>query len=174
MARPRKAKLTRAEIAERAGVSARTLTEWQRVDGVDLSDMDAVMRRAKDVIRHDSSGDSKLRAAKLRKLDLECQRIEGAIQREAEMFIETDVVLEMGKIIGTVFRLRLREMAGRLPGMLEGLTGGQIHQVLMREIHDELDAISRMKFMPDSEEAKRLTKKVHAYERNKSKSESAR
>ncbi|MEX1115551.1 MAG: hypothetical protein WEB53_09890 [Akkermansiaceae bacterium] len=160
-------KLSRAALAEMAGVSPRTLTNWRRDEGINLDDTAAVLLRAKDVVKADEGKDTALRAAKLRKIELECQRIESAIARENEMFLPTLECLEAAKCVGTVFRLRMLEMAGRLPGILAGLSAGEIHKTLIREIDGELEAISRLPLMPENSETKRLTAKIHRHENNR-------
>jgi len=164
MARPRKAKLSRTEIAERAGVSTRTLSAWQK-EGVDLSDMKAVLRRAAEVVRLDPADDDKLRAARLRKLELECQRIERTIRREERDFVAMEEVIHAFRVYDTIITALCTEMSGYLPELLNGQPPERMGPILKDAFFDFREKLSREKFCSDHPETRKYERRLAELDR---------
>lgn len=84
-----------------------------------------------------------IKAARLRKLKLEAERLEIAIDKEKAELIPRVKVEEEGVAIGTAIKAQLKAWIGALPGRLEGLTAGQMVPILEEEVTRVLRVLSK-------------------------------
>lgn len=144
MARPRQQKHSQAELAAKAGVSVKTIREWKKSEGLDLSDVAAVMRRAAAVDRlGDSSRGESYSEARRRRAVADANRAEVIAAREAGSVIEVSKVEMLVAQIGAELRSRLLSMRSDLVHELEGQTGTAIHRILDRRICELLESIHK-------------------------------
>jgi hypothetical protein len=86
----------------------------------------------------ETGGDlDEMKAARLRKLKLEGDRLQHMLEVERGKFLPAADVRERFAAIGRLVKVRLYGWAGSMPGRLEGLTAAQMVPVL----HEEIDKI---------------------------------
>ena len=150
MPKPRQQKFSQSELSVMAGVSVKTIREWKKTEGLDLSDVPAVMARAGKIEGKDTS----LAAIRRRKLELECERIEAAIRRESVGYIRTERCSDILRAFAAVTKALLNGIAGNLPGMLDGATPEQIHKALKDAHYDLLSTLSNTELCDNHPEMK--------------------
>lgn len=83
-----------------------------------------------------------LEGAKLRKVQLECRRIENQLEVDAGRLIARDEVREQGIKLGAVVAACLDALVSVLPGQLEGLVAAQMAPVIEKEVHKARSAMA--------------------------------
>jgi hypothetical protein len=83
-----------------------------------------------------------LQGAKLRKVQLECRRIENQLQVDAGILISKDKVREQGMKLGAVVAACLDALVSVLPGQLEGLQAAQMAPVIEKEVQKARSAMA--------------------------------
>ena len=126
-AKPRPPKKpTDAAIAKAVGVSIETVRRYRRA-GVNTRDLDAIARHAGgNKVTPDALAAPDLREAKLRKVLLECSRIEFQLDAEKRKFIPVDEVTADMVRIATTMRGELSRFVGD-SGNFAGLAPAEIH-----------------------------------------------
>ena len=148
-----------AALARSSSISRETLRTWQ-AQGINIHSPDELLAR---ISAKKGKATGQLGELKEQKLRLECQRLEAIILREQELLIPTEDVLAVAKLVGLTTRLIFREMAGGIINQLDGRTQSEMFRILRKEVDARLTQISEMDFMPDSQLAKRLEKKIASY-----------
>ncbi len=114
-----------AKIAKAAGISTRTVNRY-REQGVNVSDP-AALRAHADAQKHTPKAleSGELRAAKLRKIDLECQRLALLVEIDRKRYIPVEDVIRDMTRIGAATRGELSAFLRELPGWA-GMTPAEI------------------------------------------------
>jgi hypothetical protein len=84
-----------------------------------------------------------IEGAKLRKVQLECQRIERQLEIDAGNWIHKDVVQEQTIKNVAVIKACLGSLVAVLPGQLEGLMAAQMAPIIEREVNKTFEAMAR-------------------------------
>ena len=118
---------TLAELAKASGISTKTLARY-KAKGVNIFDAAALRAHAGGNKHAPASLESPdLRAAKLRKINLECERIALALDVERKKLLPIDEV--RADIICIAASQRAEDMAlVALAGTWEGLTAADMHE----------------------------------------------
>jgi hypothetical protein len=135
------------------------LRTWQ-AQGIDVFQPEQLLKRI-EAKKGKSTG--QLGELKEQKLRLECQRLEAIILREQELLIPTEDVLAVGQLVGMTVRLVFREFAGAIVNQIEGRSQADVYRIIRKEVDERLLQISTMDYMPDSQLAKRLERKIASY-----------
>ena len=138
--RPPKNDITQQEMADRAGVSVRTLRDWAKSESLDITNEAAVKERvAKMHAKQASTEDEK--EAKLRKLRGEADMIEHKLAVQRGEYIRADEVKSEGVRIGLAVSTVFAKMPDELPPLLAGHDSAKIKKILtnwQREKRTEL------------------------------------
>ncbi len=84
-----------------------------------------------------------LEGAKLRKVQLECQRIERQLEIDAGNWLHKDIVHEQTVKNVAVIKACLGSLIAVLPGQLEGLSAAQMAPIIEREVNNTLQAMAK-------------------------------
>lgn len=84
-----------------------------------------------------------LEGAKLRKVQLECQRIERQLEIDAGNWLHKDSVHEQTVKNVAVIKACLGSLIAVLPGQLEGLSAAQMAPIIEREVNNTLQAMAK-------------------------------
>ena len=134
MAAPRKQKHSQRELATMAGVSQKTIRDWRDTEGLDLSDVQAVMRRAATVASTDETlGEARRRRA-VACADAEEIRVRRMKGELIETRIPRGVIVALDHALGMIWKNTPNEMTS----VLDGLTGGKLRDELRKFINDTL------------------------------------
>jgi hypothetical protein len=132
-------KPSQAEVAKAAGVSMKSLRNWRDREGLDISNLDAVLHRAG---KHPSTaGGESWSEARRRKAIADANRAEILARREAGAVVSKAEVEALFAALGSELRARLLAWRGALVPELHGASEARIHQVLTDRIHELLDGI---------------------------------
>jgi hypothetical protein len=83
-----------------------------------------------------------LEGAKLRKVQLECRRIERQLEIDEGRFIAKDTVREQGMALGAVVAACMDALVSVLPGQLEGLAAAQMAPIIEKEVQKARRAVA--------------------------------
>ena len=137
---PATKKLSQAAVAREAGVSMKSLRNWRDREGLDITDLDAVLRRAG---RHPSTaGGESWSEARRRKAIADANKAEIIAAREAGSVVAKNEVEALFAALGAELRARLLSWRGQLVVELHGLDEPSIHRVLSDRISELLESIS--------------------------------
>ena len=140
MAAPTKGDRTQAQLAELAGVTARTIREWEK-EGVDVYDLQALMARASKVReREDQSED--LAGVKLRKLKAEADLKEHELSVERGLFVSKDEVVTEGVRMGVTIKGIFLKLSSDLTPVLAGRPAAEIKKALDKYAREKLTELS--------------------------------
>jgi len=143
MPAPRKQPHSQSELAKLAGVSVKTIREWKKSEGLDLSDVKAVMLRAGKVERDNpTDGGESYTEARRRRAIADANRAEIIARRESKSVVERAAVEQAFVLIVSEFRARLLSMRGDLIHQLHGLPEAGIYRVLDDAFRDLLTDIA--------------------------------
>ena len=84
-----------------------------------------------------------LEGAKLRKVQLECQRIERQLEIDAGNWLHKDTIQEQTIKNVAVIKACLGSLIAVLPGQLEGLSAAQMAPIIEREVNNTLEAMAK-------------------------------
>jgi hypothetical protein len=133
-------KPSQAEVAKAAGVSMKSLRNWRDREGLDITDLDAVLRRAG---KHPSTaGGESWSEARRRKAIADANRAELIAAREAGSVVAVADVEATFASLGSELRARLLAWRGELVVALHGLSEAAIYEVLTDRVHDLLESIT--------------------------------
>lgn len=123
--------ISRKELAQKAGVSVPTLWRWEKDEGINLDDIEAVKARAAKVHdRNETAEDEK--EAKLRKLKAEADLIEHKLKVQRGEFVSSAEMnaegVRMGMAVGTIFA----KIPEELPPLLAGQDAATIKKLLTK------------------------------------------
>ena len=135
-------------MAALAGVTVKTLLQWRKLEGVDITDKAAVLTRAAVAKRKEptnpspaTDGGESYTEARRRRACADADRAEIIAARESGSVIEVSAVEALMVEIGATMRSRLLSMRSDLVVELEGRTGAQIYAALDKRITELLTAI---------------------------------
>ena len=130
------------ELAAMAGVSVRTLAVWEEKEGIDKTDIDAVMERAKRTHENrDANEDEK--AAKLRKLKGEADMIEHKLSVQRGEFVPSHEMDKDGVQMGIAVASIFSRMPDDLAPLCAGRTAGEIKKIVARYARDKRTELSQ-------------------------------
>jgi phage terminase Nu1 subunit (DNA packaging protein) len=141
----RKQKHSQAELAALAGVSVKTIREWKKSEGLDLSDIKAVMLRAGKVERTNPTDGETYTEARRRRAIADADFAEVRAKRESGSVISVADVDALFNQIGAEMRSRLLSMRSDLVVELEGQSGPAIYRILDKRICELLESIHKTK-----------------------------
>ena len=136
-AKPKKPAPSLAATARETGIARETLRSW-KAQGIDIFNRAELLKRA-EARRSSTSGN--LGDLKAEKIQLECERLRAAIDREAGLYLLKSEVEKEGVMLGTILRSHLKNAAGNLPSMVCGLDSPKIHRILVREFDNILESL---------------------------------
>jgi hypothetical protein len=102
-------------------------------------------RQAQNIAKEiEESGDGKdeMKAERLRKIRLECARLEHLLEVARGKYVLTADVEEEARAVGLEVKAKLRSWTTSLPGRLEGLTAAQMTVVFDEEVAKVLAGLS--------------------------------
>ena len=137
-------KMTKTNIsalARKHGVSRRSLTSWQMEEGLDLADDNAVAARVAEVAGK-AGADLDIKAARLRKLTAEANRIETENRVRSGDLISRAQAQQSAMTVASTARARLLQTANTLPPRLAGLDEAKIQAILRAEFIEILTDLS--------------------------------
>lgn len=137
-------------MAEKAGVTVKTLLAWRKFEAIDITDKAAVLTRAAVAKRKEPANPAPSPAdgesyseARRRRAVADADKAEVIARRESGSVIEVAAVEELMTQLGAEMRSRLLGWRGDLVVELEGLSGPKIAAVLDRRICELLERIHR-------------------------------
>jgi hypothetical protein len=131
---------TQAELAKLAGVTVRTIREWEK-EGVDVYDLQSLMARASRVREREEATED-LAGVKLRKLKAEADLKEHELQVERGLFVSKDEVVTEGVRMGIVIKGIMLKLSSDLTPILAGRPAGEIKKVLDKYAREKLTELS--------------------------------
>jgi transcriptional regulator with XRE-family HTH domain len=131
---------TQAELAKLAGVTVRTIREWEK-EGVDVYDLQSLMARASKVREREAATED-LAGVKLRKLKAEADLKEHELQVERGLFVSKDEVVTEGVRMGIVIKGIMLKLSSDLTPILAGRPAGEIKKVLDKYAREKLTELS--------------------------------
>jgi DNA-binding transcriptional MerR regulator len=131
---------TQAELAKLAGVTVRTIREWEK-EGVDVYDLQSLMARASKVREREEATED-LAGVKLRKLKAEADLKEHELQVERGLFVSKDEVVTEGVRMGIVIKGIMLKLSSDLTPILAGRPAGEIKKVLDKYAREKLTELS--------------------------------
>lgn len=140
MAAPTKGSRTQAELAELAGVTTRTIRDWEK-EGVDVYDLQALMARASRIQEKKNESED-LAGVKLRKLKAEADLKEHELQVERGLFVSNEQVLAEGMKIGLVVKGMYLKLSSDLTPILAGRPAGEVKKALDKYAREKLTELS--------------------------------
>jgi hypothetical protein len=157
--RPIVGKVSQKAMAAAAGVTVKTLLEWRKLEGLDITDKAAVLARAETARRKEpeatakattqDTGESYSEARRRREIAA-ANRMEIIAQREAGKLVDIDVVKQSFTAVGAAVKGRLLAMRGNLVPELHGKTEAGIYKVLDDRIHEVLEELYQLSKIPKS------------------------
>jgi len=128
MPRPKKKPAVNlSELARKTGITRQTLRQWQ-ADGIDLADPAQLASRIEAMRRNAAPGS--LSEARLRKVLLECERLEFQLERERGEWCqvtEAKAVIDLLDIVtAQIWKTAPRE----IPGWLDGVPTARMQRTL--------------------------------------------
>jgi hypothetical protein len=144
-----KLKLTQQQVADAAGITTKTLRAW-RADGLDISDVDAVIARARSmdarITTVDDGGDQGLREqiqrAELRRKLASADRLEMEAEKVRGTLIDATTLAGDFERVGRLFRQAHDKLENDLPPMLAGRPAAEIQKILHRIFREMLTELS--------------------------------
>lgn len=104
-------------------------------------------RRANQIAAESPDGKvenlDEMKAARLRKLTLEAERLALALDKERGLLMPKAAVDEEWAAVGNEVKAKLKAWAGSLPGRLEGLTAGQMVGIIEAEVVKVLKSLAQ-------------------------------
>jgi hypothetical protein len=140
MAAPTKGNRTQAELANLAGVTTRSIREWEK-EGVDVYDLTALMARASKIQEKKNESED-LAGVKLRKLKAEADLKEHELQVERGLFVSKDEVVTEGVRMGVVIKGIFLKLSSDLTPILAGRPAAEIKKVLDKYAREKLTELS--------------------------------
>ena len=146
MAAPTKGNRTQAELAELAGVTVRTIREWDK-EGVDVYDLTALMARASKIKERKNESED-LADVKLRKLKAEADLKEHELEVERGRYVSQESQRADGQKLGLVLQGMMLKMAGDLTPVLAGRPAGEVKKAIDKYAREKLIELSQ--YAPDT------------------------
>lgn len=140
MAAPTKGNRTQAELAELAGVTVRSIRDWEK-EGVDVYDLTALMTRAAR-IKEKKNESEDLAGVKLRKLKAEADLKEHELQVERGLYVSNEQVLAEGMKMGLVVKGMYLKLSSDLTPLLAGRPAGEVKKALDKYSREKLTELS--------------------------------
>jgi transcriptional regulator with XRE-family HTH domain len=137
---------TQAELAKLAGVTVRTIREWEK-EGVDVYDLQALMARASKVREREEATED-LAGVKLRKLKAEADLKEHELEVERGRFVSQESQRADGQKLGLVLQGMLLKMAGDLTPVLAGRPAGEVKKAIDKYAREKMVELSQ--YAPDT------------------------
>lgn len=146
MAAPIKGNRTQAELAELAGVTTRTIRDWQK-EGVDVYDLTELMARASKVREREEQTED-LAGVKLRKLKAEADLKEHELEVERGNFVSQESQRADGQKLGLVLQGMMLKMSDDLTPILAGRPAGEVKKAIQKYAREKLVELSQ--YAPDT------------------------
>ena len=146
LAAPTKGDRTQAQLAELAGVTTRTIREWEK-EGVDVYDLPSLMTRAAR-IQEKKNETEDLAGVKLRKLKAEADLKEHELEVEKGRFVSQESQRADGQKLGLVLQGMMLKMAGDLTPVLAGRPAGEVKKAIEKYAREKLVELSQ--YAPDT------------------------
>ena len=126
MPKPRQQKHSQAELAKMAGVSTKTLRAWRDTEFLDLSNTEAVMKRAASV----SSNDETINDARRRRAIANADAEEIRVRRMKGELVETRIPRGVINRLDYAVCMIWKQTPNELAGMLDGLSAGKMRDAI--------------------------------------------
>ena len=146
MAAPTKGSRTQAQLAELAGVTTRTIREWEK-EGVDVYDLPSLMTRAAKIQEKKNESED-LAGVKLRKLKAEADLKEHELEVERGRYVSQESQRADGQKLGLVLQGMMLKMASDLTPVLAGRPAGEVKKAIDKYAREKLVELSQ--YAPDT------------------------
>jgi DNA-binding transcriptional MerR regulator len=146
MAAPTKGNRTQAELADLAGVTTRSIREWEK-EGVNVYDLTALMARASKIQEKKNESED-LAGVKLRKLKAEADLKEHELEVERGLFVSQESQRADGQKLGLVLQGIMLKMASDLTPVLAGRPAGEVKKAIDKYAREKLVELSQ--YAPDT------------------------
>lgn len=133
--------ISQSEVAQRAGVSTKTLRAWAKEEGIDWRDESAVMARAEKVRDRESANEDS-GTVKLRKLKAEADILEHKLAVQRGEYVSAEEVKNEGLRIGNAVKGVFLRMPDDLPPLLAGRTAAEVKKTVSKYVKDKLAELS--------------------------------
>ena len=132
--------MTQKQLAEKAGVNVRTLTNW-RLDGLDIADEKAVMAHAKKMSERVDKTEDK-QEAELRKIKAQADKLEFEFQVLQGKYVSHESQLKGGMQLGIVIKGMFLKMESDLTPRLAGRKASEVSKILKEYSRAKLTELS--------------------------------
>ena len=146
MAAPVKGSRTQAQLAELAGVTTRTIRDWEK-EGVDVYDVPSLMMRAAK-IQEKKNETEDLAGVKLRKLKAEADLKEHELEVERGRYVSQESQRADGQKLGLVLQGMFMKMDSDLTPILAGRPAGEVKKAIAKYAREKLVELSQ--YAPDT------------------------
>jgi transcriptional regulator with XRE-family HTH domain len=146
MAAPTKGDRTQAQLAELAGVTTRTIREWER-EGVDVYDLPSLMARAAKIQEKKNESED-LAGVKLRKLKAEADLKEHELEVERGRYVSQESQRADGQKLGLVLQGMMLKMENDLTPIVAGRPAGEVKKAIGKYAREKLTELSQ--YAPDT------------------------
>jgi hypothetical protein len=130
-----------ASLAQELGVQRNTLASWAKNENLDLSDRAAVLARMKQ--KRGGEPDEDLASARLRKLTLEADRIQLALDIERGVYVPAETQRAAGEQLGNLIKQTFLRMSADLTPILTGRPSPEVKKELDRYARAKLTELSQ-------------------------------
>jgi transcriptional regulator with XRE-family HTH domain len=146
MAAPTKGDRTQSQLAELAGVTTRTIREWER-EGVDVYDLPSLMTRAAKIQEKKNESED-LAGVKLRKLKAEADLKEHELEVERGRYVSQESQRADGQKLGMVLQGMMLKMENDLTPIVAGRPAGEVKKAIGKYAREKLTELSQ--YAPDT------------------------
>ena len=140
MAAPTKGDRTQAQLAELAGVTTRTIRDWEK-EGVDVYDLPALMTRAAKIQEKKNESED-LAGVKLRKLKAEADLKEHELEVERKSYVSREEVVTEGVRMGVTIKGIFLKLSSDLTPLLAGRPAAEVKKALDKYAREKLTELS--------------------------------
>ena len=140
--RPPQNEITQQEMADRCGVSVRTLREWAKSESLDITDEASVKVRVAR-LHEKQKGTEDEKEAKLRKTKAEADMIEHKLSVQRGEFVPAHEMDRDGVQIGMAVAAVFSRMPDDLAPLCAGRTAGEIKKLVTKYAREKRTELSQ-------------------------------
>jgi hypothetical protein len=141
-----KGAISQRAMASNAGVTVRTLQNWEK-EGIDITDESAVRERAARMEKRGGDVED-YNAARLRKLSAEADLKEHELEVERGRYVSQESQRADGQKLGLVLQGMMLKMADDLTPILAGRPAGEVKKAIQKYAREKLTELSQ--YAPDT------------------------
>lgn len=141
MANKIKGRITQTAMAEKAGVTVKTLLEWRK-EGINIESEEEVLTRAEKTKERFAKSED-MSEVKLRKLRAEADLKEHELEVERGMYVSQESQRADGQKFGLVIQGVFQKMADDLTPIIAGRPAGEVKKAIQKYAREKLTEISQ-------------------------------